>query len=176
MKQFTFSKNIKEIEKYRRSFNELVMLVFNFDFENWYNEGYWTENFQPYCYIDNDVVIANASVNKLTLIVKGERKQAIQISTVMTHPDYRGKGLSSSLMNKILDDFNNQYDIIYLFANKEVLNFYPKFGFRSIEEYQSILDYIHEPQQVEEPQKLNIKDKDDLNFIYQSVSSRTINS
>ena len=64
--------------------------------------------------------------------VFGEEKQYIQLGTVMTHPDYRKKGLSRVLTNKAIADYREKCDLIYLFANSSVLNFYPKFGFGRI--------------------------------------------
>ncbi|MFS0871054.1 GNAT family N-acetyltransferase [Paenibacillus xylanilyticus] len=64
----------------------------------------WGERYIPFSFVDGDQVIANASVNIHELIIHGEKKKAIQIGTVMTHPDYRGKGFSTRLMNKILED------------------------------------------------------------------------
>jgi predicted GNAT family N-acyltransferase len=47
---------------------------------------------------------------------------------VTTHPDYRGKGLSARLVNKVLEEYENKYDYMYLFANESVLDFHLKFG------------------------------------------------
>ncbi|WP_246017924.1 GNAT family N-acetyltransferase [Mesobacillus subterraneus] len=65
-----------------------------------------------------------------------EKATALQIGTVMTHPDYRHQGLSARLMNHVLDVYHGKYDFMYLFANSSVLEFYPKFGFELVEEYQ----------------------------------------
>ena len=40
------------------------------------------------------------------------------------------------LMEKIIEDYENKVDGIYLFANDSVVDFYPKFGFRKSREYQ----------------------------------------
>jgi hypothetical protein len=62
--------------------------------------------------------------------------KAVQLGTVMTHPDYRNKGLSAQLMEKVLHEYEPKCEFIYLFANSSVLNFYPKFGFKRVQEYQ----------------------------------------
>ena len=59
----------------------------------------------------------------------GRRRTYLQLGTVMTHPDYRGMGLSRFLMEWILQNWSDRCDGIYLFANDTVLDFYPKFGF-----------------------------------------------
>lgn len=79
-------------------------------------------------------MIANASINKMTVVLHGAEYKAIQIGTVMTHPDYRNQGLSGKLMNHIIAKYERDYDFIYLFANETVLDFYPKFGFETVQE------------------------------------------
>jgi len=124
----------KDNQKYRESFNELAKLVFGLDFSQWYEKGCWNDQYSCYSYIDGEKVIANASISKMTVAVNGKDYRAIQVGTVMTHPDYRHKGLAKKLMNNIIDKYEKQYDFIYLFANETVLDFYPKFGFSRVQE------------------------------------------
>jgi predicted GNAT family N-acyltransferase len=56
-----------------------------------------------------------------------------QIGTVMTDPEYRGKGLAAELMNRVIGQYENESEAFYLFANDTVLDFYPRFGFRRME-------------------------------------------
>src|SRR5690606_33968511 len=85
-------------------------------------------------FVEEGKVIANASVNKMTVISNEKEYKAIQVGTVMTHPDYRNQGLAAELMNKIIEIYEKEYDFIYLFANETVLDFYPKFGFEKVKE------------------------------------------
>jgi hypothetical protein len=39
-------------------------------------------------------------------------------------------------LEKVLGEWRRKYDLIYLFANDSVLDYYPKFGFSRVEEYQ----------------------------------------
>lgn len=79
------------------------------------------------------------SANKFNIIHNGELKKAIQLGTVMTDEHYRKKGLIRKLMDTILKEYEN-YDLIYLFANHSVLDFYPKFGFKKVIEGKYELD------------------------------------
>lgn len=119
-------------DKYRISFNKLAMDTFGLDFEDWYQKELFFNRYLCYSYIHKDKVISNVSVNKIDLLVGEEKKRAIQIGTVMTHPDYRNQGLSAALMKHVIEKYEKEYDIIYLFANKEVLEFYPRFGFKKV--------------------------------------------
>ncbi|WP_238327465.1 GNAT family N-acetyltransferase [Paenibacillus gorillae] len=55
-------------------------------------------------------MIANASINKMTVVSNGKEYKAIQVGTVMTHPDYRSQGLSGKLMKHILEKYEQEYD------------------------------------------------------------------
>ncbi|CAM4090100.1 GNAT family N-acetyltransferase [Mesobacillus thioparans] len=128
--------NYRENNELRKSFIQLAADIFGLDFTNWHEKGYWGERYIPYSFADGGRVVANVSVNELDLILNRESRKALQIGTVMTHPDYRNKGLSAKLMNHVLAEYEGKYDYMYLFANDSVLDFYPKFGFERVEEYQ----------------------------------------
>lgn len=173
MQEFIFKKDYRNNEALRTSFFELAANTFDIKFENWYQQGCWGERYIPFAFVDEDQVIANASVNILELIIHGEKKTAIQIGTVMTHPDYRGKGLSASLMNKVLEEYENKVDYMYLFANESVLDFYPKFGFKPVEEHLFSIDFTAkkspEPANI---QKLDVTNAEDLHLIQKFASER----
>lgn len=121
-------------KKYSNSFNELSKQIFGLDFSKWIEAGCWNDDYICYSYIDGDRVIANVSVNKMSLILNGRSVKAIQLGTVMTHPDYRNQGLAAELMKIVIAKYEKECDFIYLFANDSVLEFYPKFGFEAVEE------------------------------------------
>ncbi|MEK4664625.1 GNAT family N-acetyltransferase [Priestia sp. FSL H7-0729] len=173
MQELLFTKNYKNNDTLRTSFFKLAADTFDIDFENWYQHGCWGEGYIPFSFVDGDQVIANASVNILELIIHGEQKKAIQIGTVMTHPDYRGKWLSTRLMNKILEEYDNKYDLMYLFANESVLDFYPKFGFKPVEEHLFSMDYTAKKSpKPANLRKLDVTNADDLHLIQQFASQR----
>jgi len=124
----------KNIDKNRLSFNKLAGEVFGIDFEPWYKSGFWNERYVCYSYVADGAVVSNVSVNKMDLIINGVAKNALQIGTVMTHPQYRKRGLSASLMNIAPGEYASKCDFIYLFAGESAYDFYPKFGFEEIRE------------------------------------------
>ncbi|MFZ7944226.1 MULTISPECIES: GNAT family N-acetyltransferase [Bacillaceae] len=176
MEELIFVKGYKDHELLRNSFNQLAKNTFGIEFETWYRHGYWTEKYQPYSYIEHNTVVANVSVNLINLFINGEMKHAVQIGTVMTHPDYRNKGLSRRLMGMVLEDYKH-VDLIYLFANQTVLDFYPKFGFQRIEEVQFLLDYSHNHLENRPTvKKLDGSCAEDLAFIYSLAADRVSGS
>lgn len=135
MKKYVLLQRIKEQEIYRNSFMELAKQVFGLSFCAWYEEGFWTDRYIPYAMADGDCVVANASANIIDTVWRGERKRYIQIGTVMTRPDYRKQGLMRIILEKLIADWEDRCDGIYLYANDGVLDFYPRFGFERAEEY-----------------------------------------
>lgn len=171
METLVFEKGYKDNVALRNSFNELALQTFGIEFETWYQHGYWTEKYQPYSFIDQGKVVANVSVNLLNMVIDGESKKAIQIGTVMTHPDYRNKGLSRKLMELVLEDFKH-VDLFYLFANQTVLDFYPKFGFKEVDEVQYLMNYDFKPMDQSGITKLDGTNQEDLSFIYSLAANR----
>ncbi|NGY75654.1 GNAT family N-acetyltransferase [Bacillus megaterium] len=141
MKKMSFIKDYKDNHILRKSYCELANNIFGIDFNEYYEKGFWSNKYVPFSYVYENQVIANVSVNILDLIVRGEKKKALQIGTVMTDLNYRKQGLATDLMNKVLDDYRDSYDFMYLFANKNVLDFYPKFGFSVVEENEFYIDF-----------------------------------
>ncbi|WP_078548454.1 GNAT family N-acetyltransferase [Litchfieldia alkalitelluris] len=157
----------------RKSFNNLAQTVFGINFEDWYQKGYWTNKYIPFSFVENHTVVANVSVNIVDLLIDGAIKHAIQIGTVMTHPNYRHTGLSKRLLLKVLETYEHNTDLMYLFANQTVLDFYPKFGFNPVDETQYILNYSHsENISSSEIKKLSGVSNGDLQFIYEFSKSR----
>lgn len=134
--QYKYITNYKNNDILRKSFNELTEKTYSFNFVEWFQNGFWDENYIPYSLADGEKIIANVSVNKMDFTLDGAEKRYIQIGTVMTDKAYGGQGLSRYLMEKVIEEYVNKVDGIYLFANDQVLNFYPKFGFTKTKEYQ----------------------------------------
>lgn len=133
--QYTYITDFKNNDKQRKAFNTLCKEIFCFDFEVWYQSGFWGNQYIPHALMDGDIAIANVSANIMDFEINGMRKRYIQIGTVMTHPDYRNKGLGRWLMDKVLDTYKDKVDGFYLFGNDSVLDYYPKFGFKKSKEY-----------------------------------------
>jgi len=129
-------KNIRDNDALRHSFNLLTEQTFGFNFEQWYRLGYWREAYRPYAMVENGQVVANVSVNHTDFVFDGHTVHLIQLGTVMTDPAFRNRGLIRSIMEEIEKDFADKMDGMYLFANDEVVDFYPKFGFREGCEWQ----------------------------------------
>lgn len=176
MANYEFIKDYHHNESLRGSFNELAMKIFELDFRAWYERGYWNEQYVPYSFIDNGRVIANASINKMTVVIDGEKYSAIQIGTVMTDESYRNQGLSRKLMQHIMDEYEAQCDFLFLFANETVLDFYPKFGFTRIDESEFSLDLEKNPIEVRGTKLKQLTIENDSALLEKFAQNRFINS
>lgn len=143
MSDYQLISDYKHLPKYRESFNTLAKMIFGIDFTPWIEQGGWNDKYICYSYIDEDHVIANASINKMNIVLNQKEYNAIQIGTVMTHPDYRMQGLSRKLIDHIITKYEHECDFIYLFANDSALDFYPKFGFERMQESSFSLNASH---------------------------------
>lgn len=134
MKRYEVIRNYRGNNELRSSFNRLAGKTFGLDFEDWYQNGYWKDAYNPYSIIIDGQVAANVSVNRTDFVRNGVRKRFIQLGTVMTEEKYRNQGLIRQIMEEIDREYEKSADGVYLFANDSVLDFYPKFGFRREEE------------------------------------------
>ncbi|MFT8352871.1 GNAT family N-acetyltransferase [Clostridium saccharoperbutylacetonicum] len=155
--------------KYRESFNALSEKTFGFNFEKWYQGGYWKKQYIPYSLMDGDDVVSNVSVNIMDVEVFGKIKRYIQLGTVMTDVNYRKQGLLRAIMDRVILDWKDKGDLLYLFANNSALNFYQRFGFSKIEQYQCTKS-ISKKDKLGAAKKLNMSDEGDRTLVYNKAN------
>lgn len=168
--------NYKDEQQHRNSFNELALQTYDFDFEDWYQAGYWTDTYIPYSLAKDDSIIANASVNVIDFEISGKKMRCIQIGTVMTAEAFRNRGLSRYLMEHILKEWESRCDLIYLFANDTVLDFYPKFGFVPVREYEYSKSWNGQPNEQHTIQKLDMQQAADRQLLEHAINTCTTHS
>ena len=166
-------RNYRNDTALRNSFNKLTDEIFGFDFSDWYNNGYWNENYIPYSILHENEIVANVSVNIMNFKDNRDIKHYIQLGTVMTKPDFRNKGLIRTLMSEIEKDYHD-VDGTFLFANDDVLEFYKKFGFIKANEYQ----YSRDVNPSGEATAVNapMNDKSDWDKIKAAIDASAANS
>jgi predicted GNAT family N-acyltransferase len=172
--KYNYITDYKDDDKLRKSLNELAEKTFGITFENWYTNGFWGNKHIPHSLMHDNKIIANVSVNLMDFYMDGIEKHYIQIGTVMTYKDYRGQGLSRYLIQKILDQYIDKVDGIYLFGNDRVLNFYPKFGFVKSKEYQYSKN-INSSDNVKRIELVDMTDKEKWEKFFYTVRSSVNN-
>lgn len=134
-KDYRFVRNAMTDSKWREQYCTLAKTVFGLDFSPWYNSGYYDGSFVPYTLYDGHTAAASVGVVPSNFNWNNSKKIYAQISTVMTHPDYRGRGLSDALLKLVLAEWESKCDMIYLYANDSVTRFYPRYGFVEAKEH-----------------------------------------
>ncbi len=115
------------------SYHDFTRRVFECDLVSWKNAGHWNDKYIPHSLIYNGRIIANISASVMRLQIAGKDIPAVQLGSVGVLPEYRGKGFSRILVEKVLEEYK-RFPLIFLFANHSVLDFYPKFGFKRVNE------------------------------------------
>ena len=138
MEQYKIVKNYRDDDALRLSFDALSRKTFGLTFEDWYQNGFWRENYIPYSVVKGGEVIANVSANTMEFLMQGKTCRVLQLGTVMTAEEHRNQGLIRKLMGEIKADFAGKVDGMFLFAGADVVNFYPKFGFVKAKEFQYV--------------------------------------
>lgn len=115
---------------WHRAFIHYVPRVFpRASFETWYELGGWDECYCAVIIADGDEIVANASVQRMRIVLDGRESTGWQLGAVGVIPAWRGKGLQRAIMPRALA-LASPDDLVFLFANEDVLDFYPRYGFR----------------------------------------------
>lgn len=170
---YGLAKNFKHDQDIRKSFNKLTEATFGLNFEKWYLNGFWADNYIPYSLLHNNKVISNVSVNIIEFVIDKKKKIGVQIGTVMTDEKYRLRGLNSLILEQVISDWEDKSDFIYLFANDSVLDFYPRFNFEIVDEFQCTSKLTISPNASSSPKKLNIEDNYDKELLLETVNMST---
>lgn len=140
MEELQVISGYRDNEELRASFIALSKKTFGINFEDWYQNGYWTDRYDPHSIMLDGKIVANVSVNRTDFEWNGEVKHLIQLGTVMTYKEYRNRGLIRRIMETIEERYYNKVDGVYLFAGNNVLEFYPKFGLQTIKQFEYVKD------------------------------------
>lgn len=159
-KRYRLDNDIRENKEVRRSFDKLAQKTFDLSFEDWYQNGYWTEKYIPYALLEGKRVVANVSVSIIDTVWQNEKKRYVQLGTIMTDSECRGQGMARLLMEQVLKEWKDKCDAMYLYANNTVLDFYPKFGFIKADEYQYKLSITSQNKAVRKLDMSNAADRE----------------
>jgi GNAT superfamily N-acetyltransferase len=172
-KNYTLYKQYQQHEKLRLEFNRMTQDFWNFDFENYYQSGFWDENCIIYSLFDGDKIVSHITVS---LFIK-EEKTVMQLGTVMTDKDYQKQGLNRFLMERITTDFKDKIEGTFLFANDTVLEYYPKFGLVPVSEFEHFQTKKNTALiQKHTKRKLDLENKIDFNLFETLVENSVANS
>ena len=159
--KFEFVQGHYNKPRFRKSFNAFVAEIFGgLDFGPWNDLGYDFREYTPFSYVQDGRVVANVSASPMNLVVQGRPVRALQIGTVATLAEYRGRGLIRRLMDKVHAYWKAHTGPFYLFANEDASKFYPQFGYRRL-----IESSFHAEPPIFQPSKHKVR-KLDLNAAF----------
>jgi predicted N-acetyltransferase YhbS len=104
------------------------------DFRRWYARGGWTPGYEAHALAEGGELLANVSVMRMRLVIGGRELRGAQLGAVGSVPEVRGRGLVRPLLEHVLARLEPEADLVFLYANESVLDFYPRFGFRRVQE------------------------------------------
>jgi predicted N-acetyltransferase YhbS len=150
--------------RWHEAFIDYVPKVFpRASFRRWYELGGWGEDYVAFSMTDGADVVANASLHRMNIVLRGEWITGWQLGAVGVVPQWRGRGLQRQIMQRLLGSIAEQ-DIVFLFANDTVLDFYPLFGFKRVIE--SVFAAKYDVKPASEPLRaLSIDRAEDLTLL-----------
>jgi len=127
------------------------------DFRPWYLRGGWTSTYEAHALARADEIVANVSVMRMRLLMGGREVRGAQLGAVGCIPEMRGHGLMRPLLEQVMAQLEPEADLLLLYANEEVLDFYPRFGFRRVRETEFELNQALDPSRTPAP-RLDLDD------------------
>jgi ribosomal protein S18 acetylase RimI-like enzyme len=132
--------------RWHDAFLDFVPEVFpGIGFREWYEHGGWDERYRVFACVEGQRIVASASLMRMDLVLGGAPVRGWQLGAVGTLPDYRQRGLQREILTRLLAHTDLR-DLVFLFANETVLEFYPRFGFERIREQRFGAEHRAAPQ------------------------------
>lgn len=114
-------------------FHNFVPLTFRrVDFRLWQSRGGWDDSYEVFLLREGGEIVASTGCTRLQLCVAGQERAGWQLGAVAVHPQRRGQGHARILLQQVLERVDAEQAPVLLFANDNVLDFYPRFGFRPL--------------------------------------------
>lgn len=110
---------------------------------DFYNSECWDSSYYPFTYFIGESAVSNVAMYEINMIINGEREKVAGIQSVMTHPDYRNRGLMKELFLKLLQKVDREYKTAFLFT--DIPELYFPYGFRILKEHYFITPYDYIP-------------------------------
>lgn len=114
-----------------RFFSHLKAIFGIGNFAGWERVGGWGDGYEVLALTEGEDICATIGVTMLEGRLGETGCLPIrQLGVVATRPEDRERGLARRLMNHVLADADREGTPVLLFANRSVVDFYPRFGFR----------------------------------------------
>ena len=104
------------------------------DFRRAYKLGGWGPTYFPMSIVEDGRIVSNIAWSEMSLLLNGVSVPAIQLATVGTLPEFRNRGYSRLLLERLIAEYETKTGVMFLYGNDTVLDFYPLFGFEPVQE------------------------------------------
>ncbi|WP_423818742.1 GNAT family N-acetyltransferase [Salinimicrobium sp. TIG7-5_MAKvit] len=126
-----------EIKPYKAGDEADILELFKLAFKKEMSIEYWNWRFKNnpfsqdiliHLMWDKNKLVGQYAVSPVEMLVEGEKMKAALVMTLMTHPDYMGKGIFPMLGKSLHSDLQNKYNykMLYAFPNN---NSHSHYGF-----------------------------------------------
>ncbi|MCP4601108.1 MAG: GNAT family N-acetyltransferase [Proteobacteria bacterium] len=127
----------------------------------------------PFGLFDGRDAVSIMTATEQVIVADGMRIPAVQFGTVATLSDHRNRGYSRQLVNYALSHYAACTDLVFLYANDEVIDFYPKFGFKPVKE-QPVTCELTQSNRVSRFRKLEFENGNDLAILEDLIQNRDL--
>lgn len=124
--------NFFDKPEYAEPFYSLQKDVFSRIDLKWAHKRGYLRDTTPFGLFDGGRALSIATATRSDISIKGKVLNAVQLGTVATDTNHLMRGYSARVMRAILKQFPDR--TIFLFANDDVVDFYPRFGFQPMKE------------------------------------------
>lgn len=114
------------------AFMESVFREAGKTFKPWAERGGWRPDYEILAIERDGRILSTVGRQRMRFAINGQEREGYQLGGVASQPDQRGRGLSRRVLTWVLSEADTQNLPVILFANKSVLDFYPRFGFRRV--------------------------------------------
>jgi predicted N-acetyltransferase YhbS len=132
----------------------------------------WHEVSTAVVALEDERPVSHVGVIEIPMVVNGQSRVVAGIHAVCTHPDHRGRGLSSALIREALQHADQRTDTAILATS--ITGFYTTFGFRLVPENRFVIGWTgaHDPE-APPPRKLSADDPADVRILFDLLERRT---
>ena len=132
--------------------------------------AHWDKASTPFVYYVKDELVGHLGLITFQLVINNQPYQAAALHGVCVKEAFRRKGIFTALMQEAMLHVKQNYDLAFLFTDKERL--YEPFGFKKHDEFDFLLENVtasHTPNML---RKLNLEEPADLNLMHDLLLKR----
>jgi N-acetylglutamate synthase-like GNAT family acetyltransferase len=166
-----FKKDYWQDQKLKKSFDDLMVAVFEWSFLPWDKKGFWDDEFRPFTYFKDGKAISSVCLYELDMVFNGKKQKAAELSSVATLEHYRNQGLNRELTQVATKEASKTHPFVFLFSAEKAIAYYQKLGFKPIDEWLPVFAKKHSRPK-DGLRKLDVTDENSFRLIQRIAQNR----